>query len=57
MKYKSNYIEKLNILPQELQDRILNIVFREHKLFLKKIDYSYYCCIIFSPSTLLLLEF
>ena len=41
MKYKSNYIEKINILPQEIQDKILDKVFVEHKLFLKRIDYSY----------------
>ena len=34
MKYKSNYIEKINILPQEIQDKILDKVFVEHKLFL-----------------------
>jgi hypothetical protein len=41
MKYKSNYIEKINLFPVELQDKILNIVFEEHKTFLKKIDYNY----------------
>lgn len=41
MKYKSNYIEKINIFPVELQDKILNIVFEEHKKFIKKIDYGY----------------
>tara|TARA_B100000902_G_C26940584_1_gene730831 strand:- start:71 stop:691 length:621 start_codon:yes stop_codon:yes gene_type:complete len=41
MKYKSNYIEKINILPQEIQDKILDKVFLEHKKFVKKIDYSF----------------
>ena len=34
MKYKSNYIEKINILPYEIQDTILDKVFVDHKSFL-----------------------
>ena len=41
MKFKTNYISKLSLLPEEIQNKILDKVFIEHKLFLKKIDYSY----------------
>lgn len=34
MKYKKNYITKLSILPNEIQNKILDLVFIEHKSFL-----------------------
>jgi hypothetical protein len=34
MKYKTNYITKLTILPEAIENKILDIVFIEHKSFL-----------------------
>ena len=34
MKFKTNYISKLSLLPEEIQNKILDKVFIEHKSFL-----------------------